>query len=335
MISPAPSLFGGRADLGTWLRALPPELNGALTFHLPLEVEALEYVQAGRKVIAERIEERLPEAFGSGLVDPPLYRWAEQSYQDVANDLLSADPAVRLHAFNAVEPLGAGLAGAAFHGLIRLGYGSLRRDREEIDRGLAYMRTRRQVLFSPGIEREEGTPRLPGPDDLDGSSIFHQLDLVAGSPGILGRADTTGPMPTVAEMAHEALRLLFKNPGSFVAVHAVDSLHALVEFHRLLCDEIPAAGLADGLLAGWWRSYLWALRACSTLVDAGGPLTLGHRPPSYATVDRLTDAAIELGCEAHDIKVVVALRRLAEMGVLDEGAVLEAGAAKLAASGVQ
>lgn len=330
----SPSLFGEHADLGTWLRELPPELTGALTFHLPLEVEALEYVQAGRKLIVNRIEERLPEAFGSGLVDPPLYRWAESQYQDIAQDLLSNDADTRLRAFMTVEPLGAGLAGAAFHGLIRLGYGSLRRDREEINRGLAYMRTRRQVLFSPdrrGVP--EGQLLMPRPDELDGGSIFDQLDLVAGSPGVLRPEDMAAELPSVDGMAQEALRLLLKNPGSFVAVHAVDSLHALVEFHRLVCGETPRQGMERGPLAGWWRSYLWSLRACATLVDIGGELALKAGTPSFSGVERLTDAAVEFGREAHDIKVVVALRRLAEMGLLDEGAILEAGAAKLAANG--
>ena len=125
---------------------LPPELTGALTFHLPLELAALELAGADPAVLQARTERRLAEAFRAGLVDPPLYRWAVDHYRPVADRLLATDPDVRRAALADIESLADGLAGAAFHGLIRLGYGLWRRRPGEVARGLAYLRSRRQVL---------------------------------------------------------------------------------------------------------------------------------------------------------------------------------------------
>ena len=133
---------------------LPPETSGALTFHLPLEIFALEEAGAGPEVIQARTAAGLAEAYRSGLVDPPFYRWAVEHHRPAAAALLSASADDRLAAFASVRTLGEGLVGAAFHGLIRTGYGALRRDADEIARGLAYLRTRRQVLQGPGGEVE-------------------------------------------------------------------------------------------------------------------------------------------------------------------------------------
>ncbi|HRE01090.1 MAG TPA: hypothetical protein PLV68_07300, partial [Ilumatobacteraceae bacterium] len=118
---------------------LPPELNGGLTFHLPLEVFALEHAAASAAHIDARIEAELAVAFRDGLVDPPFYRWGIEQYRPLATTLLASDAAARCQAVQSVAPLGDGLAGAAFHGLIRLGFGALRRDADEIARGLAYL----------------------------------------------------------------------------------------------------------------------------------------------------------------------------------------------------
>lgn len=322
-------LFNEHSDLGTWLRELPPELTGGLTFHLPLEVQALETAGVARRLVRERAERRLPEAFAVGLVDPPLYRWAQERYAAIAVDLLSDDSETRAKAYAAAAPLGAGLAGAAFHGLIRLGYGSLRRDAAEVARGLAYMRTRRQVLFSGTPEPLGGDVVFPKGNELGDSSIFDRLHLVAGSLGVLRLGDVHAEVPPVRVLCEEALRLLFRNPGSFVAVHAVDSLHALVEFDRLVNRTSAVEKMTQGSLGGWWRAYLWSLRACAVLVDATPPQPPQKTPAKFADFAALTDAAVA-SCEVHDIKLVLALRRLVEFGVTDEGAALEAGAAKLA-----
>ena len=321
----------GRSDPGAWLRELPPENPNGFTFHLPLQIQALEIVSAPPEVIAEQIERSLPDAFASGLKDPPKYRWAEAAYRPLAADLLSEDDTTRLQAFASVAPLGEGLAGAAFHGLIRLGYGALRRDQDELARGLAYLRSRRQVLFSLGPWPVVAPPLQPSAKELKGLSIFDQLDLVAGGSGVLQATDSAGPIPSVADLCQQALDLMIARPSSFIAVHAVDALHALVEVQHLVYGPAPVADQGSGVFAGWWRAYLWSLRACGTLV-ALTPETVSEKPyRRYANFVALTDAAIS-SCEAHDIKVVVALRRLTELGIIDEAAALDAGSAKLSAT---
>ena len=136
-----------------------------LTFHLPLEVAALELAGASAEVVAARVAQRLADAYAEGLVDPPLYRWAVEHYRPVADQLLSPDRHERERGFAGIDALGPGLAGAGFHGLIRLGYGLWRRRPGEVARGLAYLRTRRQVLaggFGSGIMAMSGTPEVPG-----------------------------------------------------------------------------------------------------------------------------------------------------------------------------
>ena len=314
-----------------WVRTLPPELTGQLTFHLPLELQALELAGARDDVVRDRILRRTQAAFAIGLVDPPLYRWAERAYAETAAGLLDAKPETRLLAFARVAPLGAGLAGAAFHGLIRLGFGALRRDPREVARGLAYLRTRPQVLFMPSAGDSDALPLLPGAVDLSGATIFEALALVAGSPGVLGPAQVAGPVAPPAELCAAAIGLLLRNPSSFLAVHTVTGLHALAEVEALVVGRPPCAESPRGPLAGWWRAYAWALQACATLVEAMPPQTGGRAPESFPDVTAMTRAAID-SCEAHDVKVAVALSRLASMGVVHPTRALEAGARKLAAT---
>src|SRR5665213_4292440 len=66
-------LFDTESDLPAVVRGLPPEDREQLTFHLPLEVQALEVAGAPYELIVDRIEQRLPVAFAASLVDPPLF----------------------------------------------------------------------------------------------------------------------------------------------------------------------------------------------------------------------------------------------------------------------
>ena len=102
-------LFDSQSNLAQVVRGLPPELGERLTFHLPLEVQALEVAGAADEVITDRIGQRLPEAFAAALVDPPMFRWAEAHYRDEGEGLLSPDTEDRRRAFSAVAALGPGL----------------------------------------------------------------------------------------------------------------------------------------------------------------------------------------------------------------------------------
>jgi hypothetical protein len=312
---------------------LPPEMAGGLTFHLPMELVALEDAGAPGVVVEQRTRERLVEAYGTGLVDPPLYRWAETHYGDTAISLLSPAVATRLTAFESVHALGDGLAGAAFHGLIRLGYAAWKRDAAEMARGLAYLRTRRQVLASAADAPVSGSSdSLPPNEVSQGTTVFDLLNIVAGT-GRPGQVLHEQRSITAAALIRGATGMVRRNPSSFVAVHALTGFHALCEVHHLVSGESPASTLDASPLWSWWRSYAVAARACSIIVEAEPPEALAAYDNTFGSVtsiDSLVAASVQSG-ETHDVKVAVALRRLVHLGLLDDDEAVNTGLARLAA----
>jgi hypothetical protein len=308
-------------------------MAGGLTFHLPMELVALEDAGAPNDIVEERTRERLVEAYGTGLVDPPLYRWAEAHYAETAGALLSLDAAARLAAFESVHPLGEGLAGAAFHGLIRLGYAAWKRDEAEVARGLAYLRTRRQVLASAHDAHAPQTPdAIPPSSASEGSTVFDLLNIVAGT----GRPAQVLHEPrsiTAAALVSAATGLVRRNPSSFVAVHALTGFHALCEVHHLVCGESLGAVSDREPTWAWWRSYAVAARACSIIVESEAPEALAAYDDAFGavtSVDSLVAASVLSG-ETHDVKVAVALRRLVRLGLLTEDEAVTTGITRLVA----
>lgn len=319
------------------IEELPPELTGALTFHLPLEVAALELAGADPEVIAERVRRRLTEAYAEGLVDPPLYRWAVAHYRSAAEGLLHPDRAVRRAAFEAVEPLGDGLAGAAFHGLIRLGYGLWRRRQAEVARGLAYLRCRRQVLVgAPGRGRagRSGAPVSPLPDaaDLDGLTVFDLMNIAAGGEDRAALRPWGDQPLTVHRLAAAALSLAARNPSSFVAVHTVTGLHGLCELQRCVAGiEDVHAPLEPGPLGAWWEAYAVAAGTAHAVMASFPPEGLPASARPLDSAERLLAAGVASG-ETHDVKLILALQRLAELGAVSDEDALRVGLVKLAAT---
>ncbi len=318
---------------------LPPELSGALTFHLPLEVFALEDAGASPEHIQERMAAGLADAYRSGLLDPPFYRWAVELYRPVAAALLSPDRSQREAAFASTLPLGEGLVGAAFHGLIRTGYGALRRDPDELARGLAYLRTRRQVLRGPSTSASAGTTAgagsaaldnaaIPPPEVAEGTTVFDQLSMAAGAGGDDPLIDTTLPLPPAPGLAARAAELLRHDAGSFVSVHAMTGLHGLAEVHHLVTGEPPAGGLDRSILGPWWRAWAIGLVACTAVVTATPAVGRTTRAPAITDTPALMAAAVASG-DTHSVKLAVAMRRLVTFGVLDEPTLWELGAIKL------
>jgi hypothetical protein len=312
---------------------LPPEMAGGLTFHLPMELVALEDAGATVAVLEGRTRERLVDAYATGLVDPPLYRWAEAHYADAAALLLSPDATERLEAFESVHALGDGLAGAAFHGLIRLGYAAWKRDQAEMARGLAYLRTRRQVLAAAADRpAPAATDDTPPASASHGATVFDLLNIVAGT-GQPGRVLHEERSITAAALVHGATGLVRRNPSSFVAVHALTGFHALCEVHHLVCGEQPDGNLKDTPMWSWWRSYAVAARACSIIVEAEPPEALAAYDNAYGSVTSIDSlvASSVLSGETHDVKVAVALRRLVGLGLLDDDEAVATGVVRLAA----
>ena len=326
-------LFDSNADLAKVVRGLPPELGERLTFHLPLETQALEVAGASDGEITARIEQRLPAAFGASLIDPPLFRWAESHYHDEGIGLLSSNLDERRRAFSEVASLGPGLAGAAFHALIRTGYGALRQDPHEISRGLAYLRTRRQVLFAsaPNTSQREKI-NLPTLEELANSTVFDQLDLVAGERALFLPDGPPTPLPSIEELVQSAFGLVLHDPGSFIAVHTVTGLHALVELDRQVTGRSDLSGIpTDPLLVPWWSAMANAITESSVLVHLGSPSAPSRPKLTFAGMEELVKASID-SCEVHDLKISVALSRLVSLKIATESEALTVGSAKLSAT---
>lgn len=318
---------------------LPPETTAGLTFHLPMEIVALRDAGAPNETVEGRKQERLHDAQAEGLADPPLYRWAIRRYTDTAQRLLSGNDYATARE---IEPLAEGLAGAAFHGLIRLGYGAWQRDEAEIARGLAYLRTRRQVLAS----RSNSSSRLgetddtrlligsdlPGPHERDGVTVFDLLNLAAGT-GLCGSPDAH-IADTPRALALAAMALVRRNPSSFVALHAATGFHALCEVELLLSGVAPSANEAPTTNTNaWWSAYAIALRACTLLVESGPPEALPGYDDRYGLVtdiESLVGASIQ-SADTHDVKLAVSLRRLVHFGLLTDPEATEVGITRLAA----
>lgn len=328
---------------------LPPEAVGGLTFHLPMELVALRDAGASPETIEQRTQERLAEAQLDGLTDPPLYRWAARRYSETAQTLLDGDDNAVVRD---IEPLAEGLAGAAFHGLIRFGYGAWQRDAAEIARGLAYLRTRRQVLASPLNDQIHNAPTtetldtptavgaikvdLPAPAERSGVTVFDLLNLAAGT-GICGTS-TVSQADTPRALALAAIGLVRRNPSSFVAVHAATGFHALCEVELLLTGTSPAPSRDRNLQTStatnaWWSAYEIALRACTLLVESGSPEALPGYDNGFGVVtniESLVRASIQSN-DTHDVKLAVALRRLVGFGLLTDDEATEVGIIRLAA----
>jgi hypothetical protein len=318
---------------------LSPETAAGLTFHLPMELVALRDAGAPSETIEQRKHERLHDAQAEGLTDPPMYRWAVRRYADTARRLLSGNNDA---AAEEIEPLAEGLAGAAFHGLIRLGYGAWQRDETEIARGLAYLRTRRQVLASPpstssslGFTDDNGLAirsDLPGPGERDGVTVFDLLNLAAGT-GLYATPDAH-VANTPRALALAAMALVRRNPSSFVAVHAATGFHALCEVELLLSGVAPSPNEAPTrTTTAWWSAYAIALRACTLLVESGAPDALPGYDDGYGVVtdiESLVAASIQ-SADTHDVKLAVALRRLVHFGLLTDAEATEVGIIRLAA----
>lgn len=322
------------------IEELPPELTGALTFHLPLEVAALQLAGAAEAVIAERVRRRLTEAYAAGLVDPPLYRWAVEHSRSAAEGLLHDDPARRRAAFDSVANLGDGLAGAAFHGLIRLGYGLWRRRPMEVARGLAYLRTRRQVLVgatavAPAPSGDARPAPLPPADALEGLTVFDLMNIAAGCEDRAALRPWGDQPLTAHRLAAAALALAARNPSSFVAVHAVTGLHGLCELHAAVDGAAaladPAAPVEATPLGPWWVSYATALGTASAVMASYPPEAVPAAPPGLDGPAELLAAAVDSG-ETHDVKLVLALQRLSAYGVLDADDAHRVARTKLAAT---
>jgi hypothetical protein len=233
------------------------------------------------------------------------------------------------------------------------------RNTDEVARGLAYLRTRRQVLGSPreanpGVTAgtvgtvgtaAEGAPAepagqatshatgqgtgqavsdLPSEAEQAGVTVFDLLNIAAGSSnGNVAHESETGSPASQRRLVTHAVALVQRNPQSFVAVHALTGVHALCELQQTAGDQV---------LKSWWEAYAVAQRACSILVQTTAPDTPVAYDSRYGpirNVGELVVASIKSG-ETHDVKLAVALRRLMNFGLLTEAEAVQTGTTRIA-----
>lgn len=143
-----------------------------------------------------------------------------------------------------------GIAGSAFHPLMRLAYGVMERDEAEIAVALGYWAATFLILdrgaAQPGMSRDPvamliHAGRLPGLADAAPESdlVWHHMRAVARMPAFTGVADwLIIDSDTLDRMATGALAL-YAQTMSFEALHAVTGCHWLRKLASVLPDMEP------------------------------------------------------------------------------------------------
>jgi hypothetical protein len=193
-----------------------------------------------------------------------------------------------------------GIGAAAFHPLIRTGYGVRFGDDREVSDGLAYW----AMAFLPlgalgraGTERDprallasvHATPALAG-RNLTGHLIIGTMKSAAELPEFRAKADALAPSDTTLAAFAAASVRLYCDSGDFTALHAVTGTHA----YRLLQPFIQPPELG---LRYFWQALLAAY------VSIGAPSVVdppsGSVPAWNASLERARASVDE-----HDIKLV-------------------------------
>jgi Questin oxidase-like len=313
----APSVDPAREPLLRSLLArnheLSPEFGGGLSNHLSMGLYSLAALGGSRAELT-----RFAEAHWARLEPLPRERGPHVG-RDNWSALLGQRDA--LHGFRAffgaeIARLGRagalraylpgllpGIAAAAFHALIRTGYGVRFGDDQEVQDGLAYWATTFLPLGPLGPTGRERDPRallaqvhenehLAGLD-LPGPLIFGKMKAVSQLPAFAAAVDSLQPSDTtLAGLAAAAVRLYLLK-GDFTALHAVTGTHA----YRQLLPFLPDRDAVR---------YFWQALAAA-YISVGAPRLV--EPPARAA----TDFAVSIpraiaSLDDHDLKLVEVAR---------------------------
>jgi hypothetical protein len=199
-----------------------------------------------------------------------------------------------------------GLGAAAFHPLIRTGYGVRFGDDGEVADGLAYWATAHLPLGPLGAPGKEAEPRVllrqlrkarhgKGSSN-EGRLILDHLRSATRVPEFAPTVGALEPRPdTLRRLALLALELYTETDGNFTALHAVTGTHGL----RMLWPHVPQKEVA--------ARYLWQALVAAYLT-VGAP-ELPEQPralePGRAVPDweQIVAKAVE-STDAHDLKLV-------------------------------
>ncbi len=146
--------------------------------------------------------------------------------------------------------LARGIAGSAFHPLMRLAYGVMEEDEAEIGIALAYWAATFLPLRDPGtapgvtadpVEVLRRAAKLPGLADAAPESdlLWHNMRAVAAVPSFAGVAGWLIIRDDTLDRMAAASLALFAGTMSFEALHAVTGCHWLRHLQRVVPDMTP------------------------------------------------------------------------------------------------
>ena len=190
----------------------------------------------------------------------------------------------------AMTKLADGVGGAAFHGLIRLGYGIEHGRHADIAAGLAYLEDTAQPIERSGahtgstgdlatvLGEIRDDPRLRG-RGFTGSGFSAKFSEVAVDAVFLEHLDRlSGPALSPAQVAAVALAL-YCSTGDFFALHTLTATHAARLVAETLDSEVEAL-----LFSGLARAVAAAYVVIGTPVIASSAFV--GTPPGWADIER-------------------------------------------------
>jgi hypothetical protein len=193
-----------------------------------------------------------------------------------------------------------GLGAAAFHGIIRTGYGVRFGDDAEVADGLAYWAIAYLPLgpLSPStalpdpiplLEKVRATPSLAGAK-LERGLIFDQMEKAAALPGFSDAASALAPRHDSLAQLSVACGRLYLATADFTALHAVTGTHAYRLLEPFIVDRAAAV------------RHLWQALVAA-YITIGAPkldVPAASAPPPWDALARKATGSTD----AHDLKLV-------------------------------
>ncbi len=272
--------------------AYAAEYRGGLSNHFPMACIALDRIGGTEEEVesfASFYRDRLEplEEPGDVVITPGTWRerLGEHRYNAeyrafFTSELRRLGREALLQSY--VPALMPGVAGGAFHPLIRLAYALEARHDGELAEALASWSIAFLPIGTPGgaLEPLAGLETVAASAELrsaklEGSVIFEKLQYV----GALEAFSDVGGLPlgtTVANLREAVLAVYEGSGANFIALHLMTSLHAL----RVVDAEVGLRGTA---LAHYWRG------AAAAYLTIGAPtlkiVTLPDEPlPTWAAI---------------------------------------------------
>jgi hypothetical protein len=321
------------------IRLHSPEYGPELSDHLPMVVEALDRLGLG-SLIARYVDKTLPHRRRMSDEACPALDGFEEAVERIRASIARSGWARAMT--EELAPIADGLAGAAFHGTIRIAHAVRALERADTDarraelaNALAYAGARAERL--PDTKPAGRLPladvlaRLtPSPHALSRRSGLISVALAERArrhPDLAARfAEVSLPEPRQAadELCATALRMFLESEylpsNTFTVLHAVTGMEAVRTLVRT-CAPLDSA-LAQALV----ENAALALSAMR-VAFVGAWRDPQHVPDEAARRDGLERAAHSL--DDHAIKLAAALEAMPEISSLERARALERWLAQL------